>query len=46
MRCSTAAPTRRIGWLREDNGRYVIAFDAPLTTPLPPPEQLRAGRRR
>jgi endogenous inhibitor of DNA gyrase (YacG/DUF329 family) len=31
------------GWLSEDNGRYVVAFDAPLTTPLPPAENLRPG---
>ena len=31
------------GWLSEDNGHYVIGFDAPLQTPLPPPEQLRVG---
>ena len=31
------------GWLSEDNGRYVVAFDAPLTTPLPPAAQLRPG---
>ncbi len=31
------------GWLSEDNGRYVIAFDAPLRTTVPPPEQLRPG---
>ena len=29
---------------REDNGRYVVAFDAPLTTPLPPPDAAAAGR--
>ena len=34
---------QKSGWLSEDNGRYVVAFDAPLTTPLPPPEQLRPG---
>ncbi len=34
---------QKSGWLSEDNGRYVIAFDAPLTTPLPPPEQLKPG---
>jgi endogenous inhibitor of DNA gyrase (YacG/DUF329 family) len=34
---------QKSGWLSEDNGRYVVAFDAPLTTPLPPPENLRPG---
>jgi hypothetical protein len=28
---------QRSGWLSEDNGRYVFAFDAPLTGPMPPP---------
>jgi len=31
------------GWLSEDNGRYVIAFDAPLQTPVPAPEGLQPG---
>ena len=31
------------GWLSEDNGRYVVAFDAPLTSAVPPAEQLRPG---
>ena len=34
---------QKSGWLSEDNGRYVVAFDAPLTTPVPPAEQLRVG---
>ena len=34
---------QKSGWLSEDNGRYVVAFDAPLTTPVPAPEQLRPG---
>jgi uncharacterized protein DUF4178 len=34
---------QKSGWLSEDNGRYVIAFDAPLTTPVPPAENLRSG---
>ena len=34
---------QKSGWLSEDNGRYVVAFDAPLATLLPPPEQLRPG---
>ncbi len=33
----------RSGWLSEDNGRYVIAFDAPLDGAPPPAEQLRPG---
>lgn len=32
----------RSGWLSEDNGRYVMAFDAPLDPPAPRPESLRA----
>ncbi|MGZ5129966.1 MAG: DUF4178 domain-containing protein [Caldimonas sp.] len=31
------------GWLSDDNGRYVIAFDAPLQTPVPAPERLQPG---
>ena len=31
------------GWLSEDNGRYVIAFDAPLAAPPPSAENLRVG---
>ena len=34
---------QKSGWLSEDNGRYVVAFDAPVTTPLPPAEKLRPG---
>ena len=34
---------QKSGWLSEDNGRYVVAFDAPLNTPVPSPEQLRPG---
>ncbi|HEY2188186.1 MAG TPA: DUF4178 domain-containing protein [Caldimonas sp.] len=34
---------QKSGWLSEDNGRYVVAFDAALTTPVPPQEQLRPG---
>lgn len=33
----------RSGWLSEDNGRYVFAFDAPLQTAPPPAEALRPG---
>jgi len=31
------------GWLSEDNGRYVMAFDAPLDAAAPPAEALRPG---
>ena len=31
------------GWLSEDNGRYVIAFDAPLSAAAPPATSLKAG---
>ena len=31
------------GWLSEDNGRYVIAFDAPLEGPAPGATSLQAG---
>lgn len=34
----------RSGWLSEDNGRYVFAFDAPLDGPAPAAESLRAGQ--
>jgi hypothetical protein len=33
----------RSGWLSEDNGRYVFAFDAPAPADAPRPEGLRAG---
>ena len=33
----------RSGWLSEDNGRYVFAFDLPLPAGAPLPEQLQAG---
>jgi len=39
----TGPDLQKSGWLSEDNGRYVIAFDAPLTTPVPPAEQLPPG---
>ena len=42
-RCSTAA---RSGWLSEDNGAYVFAFDAPLPGAAPPADELRVGARR
>jgi len=31
------------GWLSEDNGRYVMAFDAPLAATVPPAAALRPG---
>jgi Domain of unknown function (DUF4178) len=34
---------QKSGWLSEDNGHYVVAFDAPLTTTVPPAEALRPG---
>lgn len=40
---ATGPDLQKSGWLSEDNGRYVISFDAPLTTPLPPAEQLQVG---
>jgi hypothetical protein len=33
----------RSGWLSEDNGRYVLAFDVPLQAAAPPAEALRPG---
>lgn len=33
----------RSGWLSEDNGRYVVAFDAPLTGTVPAADELRPG---
>jgi hypothetical protein len=36
----------RSGWLSEDNGRYVFAFDAPAAGEVPPAEELLAGERR
>ena len=39
----TGPDLQKSGWLSEDNGRFVVAFDAPLQTPLPAAEQLRAG---
>jgi predicted RNA-binding Zn-ribbon protein involved in translation (DUF1610 family) len=36
----------RSGWLSEDNGRYVIAFDVPLRGEAPRPDELMAGERR
>ncbi len=40
---ATGPDLQKSGWLSEDNGRYVIAFDAPLTTPVPAAEQLQVG---
>jgi hypothetical protein len=34
------------GWLSEDNGAYVVAFDLPLQGAAPPPDELVAGERR
>jgi hypothetical protein len=36
----------RSGWLSEDNGRYVFAFDAPLQGEAPVATELVAGERR
>jgi len=33
----------RSGWLSEDNGRYVLAFDAPLQGVVPAAQELRTG---
>ncbi len=35
----------RPAWLSEDNGRYVIALEAPLSDPPPDPDNLAAGQR-
>jgi len=34
---------QKSGWLSEDNGRYVVAFDLPLRAPVPPSAQLNVG---
>ena len=39
------ADGQRSAWLSEDNGAYVIAFDAPLPSDAPTLEGLRAGQR-
>ena len=39
------ADGQRSAWLSEDNGAYVIAFDAPLPSDAPALEGLRAGQR-
>jgi len=33
----------RSGWLSEDNGRYVLAFDSALGEPVAPPANLKPG---
>ncbi|CAN5917711.1 hypothetical protein BH11PSE8_BH11PSE8_34450 [soil metagenome] len=40
---STGPEHQKSGWLSEDNGRYVIAFDAPLQAAAPAPEGLSPG---
>ena len=35
--------SQKSGWLSEDNGRYVIAFDLPLGAAVPPAAQLQVG---
>ena len=35
--------SQKSGWLSEDNGRYVIAFDLPLRTEVPPAARLQVG---
>jgi hypothetical protein len=39
----SGAELQKSGWLSDDNGRYVVAFDAPLRTGVPPAENLRPG---
>ncbi|WP_418318300.1 DUF4178 domain-containing protein [Piscinibacter sakaiensis] len=42
---ATAGEVPRVAWLSEDNGRYVLAFDAPLPPGAAPPlESLQVGR--
>ena len=36
--------TGRSGWLSEDNGRYVLAFDVPLSSAAPAPESRPTAR--
>lgn len=38
--------TLRSGWLSEDNGSYVMAFDAPLQGAAPLPDNLHPGEQR
>jgi hypothetical protein len=40
-----AGATPRSAWLSEDNGAYVLAFEAPLPPDAPPLTSLRAGQR-
>ncbi len=40
---ASADAARKAGWLSEDNGRYVMAFDAPLPAAAPSAESLRPG---
>jgi ribosomal protein L37AE/L43A len=40
----TGEENARSGWLAEDNGRYVLAFDATLSEAPPPAEKLRPGQ--
>ncbi len=39
----SGADSHKPGWLSEDNGRYVLAFDAPLESAVPAAPELRAG---
>ena len=39
----TGPDLQKSGWLSEDNSGFVVSFDAPLQTPLPPAENLRPG---
>jgi len=38
-----SADGHKSGWLSDDNGRYVIAFDAPLDERVPPAAELQPG---
>ncbi|MEP7302424.1 MAG: DUF4178 domain-containing protein [Caldimonas sp.] len=40
---ASGAELQKSGWLSDDNGRYVISFDAPLQTTLPAAENLQPG---
>ncbi len=42
----SAAGGQRSGWLSEDNGTYVVAFDAPAPADAPALEELHAGEHR
>lgn len=39
----SAADTPRVAWLSEDNGSFVLSFEAALTEPAPKPELLQIG---